>query len=90
MTEGHGFRSRVFSGSFDQWIPLRSLQPYGVGVTQDHRFAHLLWLDRGRTALEEEATRRVLAAMFSDNPVFYDDALESVRRENLRVVEDDG
>lgn len=49
----------------------------------------ILWVDREKTALEEEATRRVLSAMFSDNPVHYDDALESVRRENLRVVNTD-
>lgn len=50
----------------------------------------ILWIDREKTALEEEATRRVLAAMFSDHPLHYDDALESMRRENLRVVKDDG
>lgn len=48
-----------------------------------------LWIDRETTALEEEATRRVLDAMFTENPVHYDDALDVVRRENVRLVKED-
>ncbi|KRF11389.1 hypothetical protein ASG90_16675 [Nocardioides sp. Soil797] len=58
-------------------------------LVDDGAAVAILWVDREKTALEEEATRRVLSAMFSDNPVHYDDALESVRRENLRVVKRD-
>jgi hypothetical protein len=49
----------------------------------------VIWVDREKTEIEEEATRRVLAAMFSDQPVKYDDALDAVRRENLHLVRDD-
>jgi hypothetical protein len=58
-------------------------------LVKDGAAVAILWVDREKTALEEEATRRVMAAMFSDNPMHYDDALESVLRENLSVVNGD-
>lgn len=48
----------------------------------------ILWTDREKTDLEEEATRRVMNAMFTENPLHYDDALEAVRRENLRIIKE--
>jgi hypothetical protein len=58
-------------------------------LVEDGAAVAVLWVDREKTALEEEATRRVLSAMFSNHPVHYDDVLEAVRRENLRVVNGD-
>lgn len=58
-------------------------------LVSDGAAVAIIWMDRKKTELEEEATRRVFDAMFSDQPVHYDDALEAVRRENLRVVRDD-